>query len=96
MANLLILAALAVQQPAADVAAAVETAFPTRDLNGDGTLSRAEFGAWLAELKAKGARVRIDSPQTRAWVTAAFSLADRDRNAGVSEAELTGFLTERS
>jgi hypothetical protein len=93
----MIAAALAVQTPAAaDVAAAVETSFPERDLNGDGTLSRAEFGAWLAELKAKSARARADSPETRAWVTAAFSRADRDRNAGVSEAELTGFLTGRS
>lgn len=92
-----IAAALVAQTPAtADVEAAVEIAFPERDLNGDGTLSRTEFGAWLAELKARSARVRADSPETRAWVTAAFSRADQDRNAGVSEAELTGFLTGRS
>ena len=93
----MIAAALVARTPAAaDVAAAVKTSFPARDLNGDGTLSRAEFGAWLAELKAKGAGVRADSPRTRAWVAAAFSLADRDRNARVSEAELTGFLIRRS
>ncbi len=88
-------AAVVAQQPApTEVVAAVESAFAERDLNGDGTLSRAEFGAWMAELKARGARARMDSPATRAWVTAAFAQADRDRNAGVTEAELTGFLTQ--
>ena len=76
-----------------DVTAAVRSEFATRDLNGDGILSRAEFGAWLAELRAKGANTKADAPETRIWVTAAFARADRDRSAGVTEAELTDLLT---
>lgn len=93
----LMMTALATQQVAsADVAAAVASEFAAHDLNGDGTLSRAEFGTWMAELRTKGvARAKADAPETREWVTAAFTLADADRNASVTEAELTGFLTRR-
>ena len=76
-----------------EVTAAVQSEFVTRDLNGDGTLSRAEFGVWLAELRAKGVSMKADAPATRVWVTAAFARADRDRDAGVTEVELTTFLT---
>lgn len=77
-----------------EVAAAVQSEFAARDLNSDGALSRAEFSAWMAELRAKGvASARADAPATRAWVTAAFARADRDRDAGVTEGELTRFLT---
>lgn len=87
-------AAMTGQVPAPDdVTAAVRSEFATRDLNGDGTLSRAEFGTWLAELREKGVNAKADTPATRAWVTAAFARADRDRSAGVTEGELTGFLT---
>ena len=91
---LAIAAAITGQVPAPmDVTAAVQSEFATRDLNGDGILSRAEFGAWLAELRAKGANTKADAPETRIWVTAAFARADRDRSAGVTEGELTDFLT---
>ena len=95
MLILMAAAALAGQQIAtADVASAVESEFAVRDLNGDGTLSRAEFGAWMAELRAKGAaRTKADAPETRAWAIAAFAQADANGNAAVSEAELTGWLT---
>lgn len=87
--------ALAAQQIAAvDVAEAVASEYAGHDLNADGTLSRAEFGAWLAQLRAKGVtRVKVDAPETRTWVTAAFDQADTDHNGGVSQAELTAFLT---
>ena len=95
-------AALAAAAPAstypapADIAAAVESGFAERDLNGDGTLSRAEFGAWMAELRAIGVRhARADAPETRTWVTAAFDLADLDHDAGVSAAELLAFLAQQ-
>ena len=96
MMVLMIAAAVAGQLPErADVAAAIRSEFAARDLNGDGTLSRAEFGAWMAELRAKGvASAKADAPATRTWVTAAFAQADRDRDAGVTEAELTAFLTK--
>ena len=85
----------AASQTAAIVAAAVQTEFPSHDLDGDGKLSRAEFDAWMVELRAKSdPHPRADARANRAWADKAFAQADRDRNAGVTAAELTGFLTQ--
>ena len=76
------------------VAEAVESSFPVADVNADGTLSRTEFGRWLTALKARSdPSARSGSARTNAWVTSAFRLADRDGNAGVTPAELTGFFS---
>ena len=85
----------AASQTAAVVAAAVQTEFASHDLDGDGKLSRAEFDAWMVQLRAKRDRhPRADARANRAWADKAFAQADRDRNAGVTAAELTGFLTQ--
>lgn len=77
----------------AEIAAAVAVEFPAHDLNGDGTLSRAEFAAWMVALRAEhDARPRAN----RLWATAAFTAADRDCSSGVTAAELTAFLTAAS
>lgn len=79
-------------QPSADqVAAAVDAAFPSYDLNGDGRLSPAEFAAMMTRLKERG---DPKVPATRAWVRGAFASADKDRSRSVTRQELFGFLTE--
>ena len=95
--TMLLAAALAAQEkplpsgPA--LAAVVEQAFPAHDTNGDGKLSRAEFTAWMVALKARSDPTATPaSRKTRAWVASAFALADKDRSAGVTKAELTGLL----
>lgn len=84
--------AQAAQPALADV---VESEFPSYDRDGDGKLSRAEFAAWMVALKARAdPSTRADAPATRQWLAGAFASADKDRSAGVTEAELTGFLTQ--
>lgn len=88
-------AAAAASQTAAVVAAAVQAEFPSHDLDGDGKLSRAEFDAWMVQLRTRrDPHPRADARANRAWADRAFAQADRDRNAGVTAAELTGFLTQ--
>ena len=75
------------------LAAVVEREFPAHDRDADGKLDRTEFSAWMVALKARSdPATRASSPKTKAWIAGAFALADRDRSAGVTEAELTGLL----
>lgn len=86
-------------QPAAagatQVAQVVEQEFPTYDANKDGNLSSTEFGAWMVALKkASDPNVNATAPETVKWNQAAFAQADTDKNASVSKAELTTFLSK--
>lgn len=75
------------------VASAVDQQFATYDKNGDGKLSKAEFGEWMVTLKtASDPATKATSPATKAWVTAAFAQADTDKNGVLSKTEVTGFL----
>lgn len=80
--------------PAAEqVASAVDQQFATYDKNGDGKLSKAEFGDWMIALKtASDPATKAASPATKAWVTTAFAQADTDKNGTLSKSEVTGFL----
>jgi hypothetical protein len=99
MLTMMLVAALQAATPApapapAVVAEAVETEFPRNDKDMNGRLSRAEFAAWMVRLKAQSdPSTRPDAPATQAWVASAWRLADRDRSAGVTRAELTGFFS---
>ncbi|WP_375390705.1 hypothetical protein [uncultured Sphingomonas sp.] len=86
---------VAASQRTAVVAAAVETEFPSHDLDGDGKLSRTEFDTWMVQLRTRrDPHPRATARADRAWADKAFAQADRDRNAGVTAAELTDFLTQ--
>lgn len=75
------------------VASVVDQEFPTYDKDGDGKLTRAEFGAWMVALKAKSdPKASADAPATKTWVAGAFKQADTDQSSSVSRTELTGFL----
>lgn len=73
------------------VASVVDNDFATYDKDGSGTLSKAEFAAWMNALKAKqpgGAGATADPK----WNDAAFAQADTDKSKVLSKAELTAFL----
>lgn len=75
------------------VAQVVDQQFATYDKDGDGSLSKAEFSAWMGALKAQSAAAPKETPaQATAWNDAAFKQADGDKSASVTKTELTGFL----
>ncbi len=77
------------------VAAVVDSEFPSYDKNADGDLDRAEFTAWMVALKtASDPATAADSAETKSWVGAAFAQADKDKSTSVTKTELTGFLSQ--
>ncbi len=84
-----------VQATGDQIAQVVDTQFPTYDKNGDGKLSKAEFGQWMVALKSQtDPSTKADAPATKKWVGTAFAQADTDKDKAVSKAELTGFLSQ--
>lgn len=88
----------AASQPTAtgdQVAQVVDSEFPTYDTNKDGKLNATEFSAWMVALKTKtDPSTKAGSPETKKWVSAAFTQADTDKNKSLSKTELTGFLSQ--
>ena len=86
------------QQPAAggdQVAQVVGREFGTYDKDGDGSLNQTEFSAWMVALRtASDPATKADAPDTRKWVGAAFAQADKDKSKSLTQAELTGFLSQ--
>jgi len=85
-------------QPASQrIAGIVSSEFASYDKNGDGALDQSEFGTWMVALRLKAEPAfAADSPEGKAWVSAAFAQADADKSASVNAAELTAFLTPKS
>jgi hypothetical protein len=80
---------------AAQVAQVVHNDWGTFDKNKDGALDQAEFGTWLVALRtAADPNFKGGTAEANSWVGQAFAVADTDKNKGVSEAELTGFLSK--
>jgi hypothetical protein len=86
-------------QPAttpAQVAEAVGRDFGTYDKDANGSLTQAEFGAWVGTLrKASEPAFAPGSPEANVWLGQAFAQADTDKNKSVSQAEVTTFLTPK-
>lgn len=80
--------------PEAKVAQVVEAEFPTYDKNGDGSLSKAEFGAWMASLRANDPEAKPGSAALKKWVDQAFVQTDTDKSKSVSKTELASFLVQ--
>ena len=77
------------------VSSIIDGEFPTYDKDGDGKLSRTEFGAWMVALKTKSdPSTKADAPATKTWVAGAFTSADKDKSASISKTELTGYLSQ--
>lgn len=80
--------------PEAKVAQVVEADFPTYDKNGDGVLSKSEFGAWMASLRANDPEAKPGSAALKKWVDQAFTQTDTDKSKSVSKTELASFLVQ--
>lgn len=80
---------------ATNVAAVVESEFPTYDADKSGSLSKAEFAKWMTALKkeeVKSTGETLSDSKIAAWANGAFASADKDKNRKVSKAELIGYL----
>ncbi len=74
------------------VSSVVDKEFASYDKDSDGSLSKAEFGAWMDALKAKSANGATAAADPK-WNDAAFAQADTDKSAALSKGELTTFLS---
>ncbi len=59
------------------------------DSGNKGNLNKAEFGKWMTDLRTAAGQKAPDA----AWLKTAFTQTDTDKNAKVSAAELTAFLS---
>jgi hypothetical protein len=93
-------AAAGAAQPAANpdqVSQAVARDFGGYDKDANGTLSQAEFAAWMTALRAASEPSFVaGSAAATAWTNQAFAAADTDKNHMVSKAEVAVFLTPKS
>lgn len=79
------------------VAQVVDQEFATYDKDGNGTLSKAEFAAWMTKLKSSTPDAKpLPAAKQTAWNNAAFKQADADKSASVDKTELTSFLNGAS
>lgn len=80
--------------PAAQVAQLVEAQFPSYDKGGNGALSKTEFAAWMASLRANDPAAKPGSSALKKWVDQAFAQTDTDKSKTVSKTELETFLAK--
>lgn len=73
------------------VSTIVRAEFAAYDKDGNGTLEKAEFTAWMDALKARAPDG--GKPSSETWNNAAFAKADKDESTTVSRDELTRFLS---
>ncbi|MCW3835942.1 hypothetical protein ACFQ1E_07815 [Sphingomonas canadensis] len=79
------------------VAAVVGKEFASYDKDASGALDKAEFSTWMAALrKASDPAFDAGTAEAKAWSEGAFAQADADKNAGISQVELTVFLTPKA
>ena len=78
-----------------DVAAVVDSEFPTYDTDSSGDLSTQEFSKWMTTLKKAEAATtgqQLADQEIAAWASAAFAMADQDKSKAVSKPELVAYL----
>ncbi|MBB4642037.1 EF-hand domain-containing protein [Rhizorhapis suberifaciens] len=78
-----------------DVAAVVNSEFPTYDSDKSGDLSKGEFSTWMTTLKKAEAATTgqaLGDQEIAAWAGAAFAMADQDKSKAVSKTELVTYL----
>ena len=71
----------------------IATEFSTYDKDSNGSLSAAEFDAWMLALKQKLGATPMEPAEQTSWLKGAFASADKDKSKSVSLAELTSYLT---
>jgi hypothetical protein len=75
--------------PAKSVADVVAADWAKYDTANKGSLNKAQFGKWMAALRTSAGQPAPDA----AWLKTAFAQTDTDKNAKISSAELTAFLS---
>lgn len=79
----------------AQIAAIVNSEFPTYDADKSGDLSETEFAAWMTALKKQESAATgqpLDPAAVDTWAKGAFATADKDQSKLVSKEELTTYL----
>jgi hypothetical protein len=77
------------------VAKVVDADWSKYDADGNGELSKEEFGTWLGTLrKASEPGADLASTEMQGWMGQAFAAADADKSSSVSKTELTNFLSQ--
>ncbi len=82
----------AAPQPAANPREVIAQQFPNYDKDSNGTLSQAEFAAWLSEMKTAQNTEKLTPAQISTWANDSFAKADKDKSKSVTVAELQGYL----
>jgi hypothetical protein len=70
----------------------VDQGWSQYDKDGNGVLSKAEFAAWMIDLRAQSDPKAKSSAKTTAWANGAFINADKDKSRTVSKTELASYL----
>lgn len=84
--------ATASANPSNAVSAVIESDWAKYDADSNGSLSKEEFGAWMTALREQNPAQKAQVTDVNAWTAAAFAMADKDKNGGVTRPELEGFL----
>lgn len=76
------------------VVAFVDSQFPSADADGNGTLTAAEFTAWISKLKAAELEKagQADPAAVKTYADNALLTADTDKDGIVTKAELVKFF----
>lgn len=81
---------------ASAIASIVDSEFAAYDVNKDGQLDQAEFSRWMVALKnqeMKSTGMILPPEKLTAWVSGAFTTADKDNSVSVSKPELITYLS---
>ncbi|MEP6785750.1 MAG: EF-hand domain-containing protein [Sphingomonadales bacterium] len=76
-----------------DPKALIASEFPAYDKDGNGTLDKTEFAAWMAALKAKTDTKPTPAAELAKWTDGAFVTADKDKSKSITLVELQSYLT---
>lgn len=71
----------------------IASEFPSYDKDGNGTLDKTEFAAWMTALKAKTDTKPTPAAELAKWTDGAFATADKDKSKSLTLAELQTYLT---
>ncbi len=80
--------------PSPQVVTFVDQQFPLADANHDGTVTAAEFTAWITSLKTAEQQKagQVDAAAAQAYASGALAKADTDKDGTLTKTELVKFF----